>query len=168
MSETQVEDFLAHFGVKGMKWGVRNGSIGSPPRAAKKSAPRVESTNMAALKVAGKEAAKAAVKYGLPAAAVAVGAGIPLAATLGVSVKVLDDPAVRQAIAPAGKALKAMVDQVGDIPMPQIPKVSSPFGVKTTRTKPDFNANYINGEWPMHTNKFGNLVPNPDYVGLKE
>ena len=28
-TEEEAEDFIAHFGVKGMKWGVRRGSLGS-------------------------------------------------------------------------------------------------------------------------------------------
>lgn len=47
MSNQEVDDFLEHFGVKGMRWGVRNGGSGStktesskkkPSRAEKKAA----------------------------------------------------------------------------------------------------------------------------------
>lgn len=188
------DEYLEHFGVKGMKWGVRKSRVSTTgasslnranakeqredqKRDAARRAAAGDSSSTSksngvdteALKVVGKEVAKAAVKYGLPAGAIALGAGIPLAATLGVSVKVLDDPAVKEALAPVGSAVKSMTKAVGDIPMPEIPKVKSPFSVKTTRTKPDFNANYINGEWPMHRSPVsGDLVPNPDYVGLKK
>lgn len=161
---------LAHFGVKGMKWGVRKArtsSGGGSPKA-KKSTSTSSGVDMTSMKAVGKEVAKAAVKYGLPSAAIAVGAGVPLAATLGVSVKVLDDPAVKEALAPVGSAVKSMTKAIGHIPMAEIPKVSSPFGTKIMTKNPDLNANYINGEWPMHRSDSGDLVPNPNYVGLRK
>jgi hypothetical protein len=111
---------LAHFGVKGMKWGVRRASS----TGSTQSKPKADSR--AAAMVIGKEVTRAAVKYGLPAGAVALGVGVPLAATLGVSIKVLDDPNVKEALAPVGNAVKAMSSSMGSIKMSDLPKVPDP------------------------------------------
>ena len=165
-----VEGSLAHFGVKGMKWGVRNGSAGSPKTskpnlvsdlkvlsgnkgevskrragatntnkanvkeqaadqkrdAARRSNATKEVPSREAAMVIGKEVTRAAVKYGLPAGAVALGVGVPLAATLGVSIKVLDDPNVKEALAPVGSAVKSMTSSMGSIKMSDLPKVPDP------------------------------------------
>jgi hypothetical protein len=127
--EMEWGEYLEHFGVKGMKWGVRkerstSSSSGGKPQTKAKSPAKAgpdATHNRAAAMVVGKEVAKAAVKYGLPAGAIALGAGIPLAVTLGVSVKVLDDPAVKEALAPVGQAAKSVAKSVGSVKMSDIP-----------------------------------------------
>lgn len=124
-SDLLVDNFLAHYGVKGMKWGVRRKSTGSSSKSSSKKS-STSTVNRDAAKVVGKEVAKVAVRYGLPVGAAALGAGIPLVATLGVSAKVLDDPAVQAALAPVGKAVKSMSSHVGSLKMSDLPKLPDP------------------------------------------
>lgn len=174
MTEVLVDDFLEHVGVKGMKWGVRKSRDGGSSGVKKVKKPigngdgKVSGDEAKAAAIAG---AKIALKYGAPSAAVAVGAtvGLPAVAALGVSVRVLQDPGVQDALAVGAKFTKDVMPNIGSIPMPKVPKISNPFGTNVKSSGPSkFNMNYVNGEWPMIRGADGSMVPNPDYVGLKE
>lgn len=136
-TDISVDDFLAHHGVKGMKWGVRrNRDSGSSVKKAPKKPigngdGKVSSDEA---KAAAKTAAKVALKYGAPSAAIAVGAavGLPAVAALGVSVRVLQDPAVQDAIAVGARFAKDMAPDMSQIKVPSVdmPKLENPFKTK--------------------------------------
>lgn len=97
----EVEDFLAHYGVKGMKWGERN----TRPAGAPRRGPSNET-----LKSVGKELA-----YGsLGPAAVLAGLGPPVSIAIGLSVGVLRQPPVKNAIARTSKAQAALIKEFGE------------------------------------------------------
>lgn len=90
------EESLKHFGVKGMKWGVRRVDPSSSA-----------GVRLAAAKSGGLAAAKILATRGLAPALAATGVGLPLAAAAGISVKMLADPDVREAISAAGSWAKS-------------------------------------------------------------
>lgn len=98
----EVEDFLAHYGVKGMRWGERKtrpSSSGSSRRPSKETVKN------------------AAVELGfgsLGPAAVIAGLGAPVSIAIGLSAAVLSKPPVRQAIARSTKSSAALIKEVGD------------------------------------------------------
>lgn len=96
----EVEDFLAHVGVKGMKWGVRkDGSSGS-----------YRGPSPELLKKIGTE-----IGFGsLGPAAILAGLGPPVSIAIGVSVAVLRQPPVRRAMAETTKASTALMREIGD------------------------------------------------------
>lgn len=108
---SDVDTFLAHFGVKGMKWGVR--------RSASSTSSGGSSTRED-VKQAGIAVAKVAARYGAPPAAVAAASlaapiGLPSVVALGVSAKILLDPDAQEAISAAGKFAKDWAsDKQGD------------------------------------------------------
>lgn len=95
----EVEDFLAHYGVKGMKWGVRN----SRPSGAPRRGPSNDT-----LKKIGAE-----IGFGsIGPAAVLAGLGPPVSIAIGVSVAVLRQPPVKKAIAETSKAQAALIKEL--------------------------------------------------------
>lgn len=64
MTDQQVDDFLAHYGKKGMRWGVRNAEDDSAPRAS-----RLSDDQKRRLKTAAKVAGTVAVIGGIVATA---------------------------------------------------------------------------------------------------
>jgi hypothetical protein len=161
MPDISNEEFLAHFGVKGMKWGVRQNrdSGGSVKKQAKKPIGNGDGKVSAdEAKAAGVQAAKIALKYGAPSAAVAVGAtvGLPAVAALGVSVRVLQDPGIQDAIGVGARFAKDIAPDMSKIKLPDIdvPKMPKFFGSSTTT---EFNG---------RTYKDGKLVDSPS--GTKE
>lgn len=105
----EVEDFLAHYGVKGMKWGERKArtSTSSKSQSKPKAPP---SQNQMALRKVGTELGFGAIG---PAAMLA-GLGPPVSIAIGVSVAVLRQPPVRTAIANTSKATADLMKEIGD------------------------------------------------------
>lgn len=97
----QVEDFLAHYGVKGMKWGVRSDS------SSRSTSPSKRKETMKAL---GKELAVGSVG---PAAVIA-GLGPPASLALGLSVAALSKPPVQRAIAKSAKSSADLMKEIGN------------------------------------------------------
>jgi hypothetical protein len=97
----EVEDFLAHYGVKGMKWGERKvRPAGAPSRRPSKETVKNVGTELA---------------FGsLGPAAVLAGLGPPISIAIGLSAAVLSKPAVRNAIAETSKAQAALVKELGE------------------------------------------------------
>lgn len=100
----EVEDFLAHYGVKGMKWGQRKTRPSGTPR-------RGPSNDT--LKKIGAE-----IGFGsIGPAAVLAGLGPPVSIAIGVSVAVLRQPPVKKAIAETSKAQAALIKELGETKM---------------------------------------------------
>ena len=105
MTDDVVDDFLAHYGVKGMKWGVRNSSR---PAGAPRRGPSNDT-----LKKIGTE-----IGFGsLGPAAVLAGLGPPVSIAIGLSVTVLRQPAVKAAIAETSKAQTALIKELSQTKM---------------------------------------------------
>lgn len=142
-----VGNFLEHFGVKGMKWGVRNvdrstgvtkKKANTPPKARKPIGNGDGKVSVDEAKAASVQVAKVALKYGAPSAAVAVGAavGLPAVAALGVSVRILQDPGVQEAISVGARFAKDMAPDMSSIKVPSVdmPKLKNPFSVSSKVT----------------------------------
>lgn len=101
-----LDDFLAHYGVKGMKWGVRKaeGSSGSSPTRRPMS-PEAKGH----VKYVGKELAFGSIA---PAAMI-MGLGPPMSIALGISVGVLRSPPVSNAIKQTSKASAELMKDIG-------------------------------------------------------
>jgi hypothetical protein len=102
-----LDDFLAHYGVKGMKWGVRKaeGSSGSSPTR-RPISPEAK----AHAKYISKELAFGSIGP----AAMLMGAGPPISIALGISVGVLRSPPVSNAIKQSSKATAELMKEIGD------------------------------------------------------
>lgn len=103
-----LDDFLAHYGVKGMKWGVRKaeGSSGSSPTRRPSMSPKTKDQ----AKYIGKELAFGSIGP----AALLMGAGPPISIALGISVGVLRSPPVSNAIKQSSKATADLMKEIGD------------------------------------------------------
>ena len=101
---TDLDIFLEHQGVKGMKWGVRKAETSSPTHR-----PRPKPTS-AQLKYVGKEVAFGSIGT----VAFLLGAGPPVSVALGLSVGVLRTPPVQNAIKQTSKATADLIKQYGD------------------------------------------------------
>lgn len=134
--ESDVDNFLAHYGIKGMKWGVirdrddsSGGGSGSKPASSTKSA---TSTKTAAKKTASppnptsksstsqqpegltKRKVATELTFGsIGPAALLAGLGPPLTAALSLTVMVLRTPPVSTAIARTSKASADLMKEVG-------------------------------------------------------
>lgn len=96
-ASTPTEDFLAHYGIKGMKWGVRKAIQNGNDRALRRQYKKAEKklAKLEKLGSNGKKYAKRAAAYG---AGAAVAGGLAAAGTSGVS------KAINKSSAGAGKA----------------------------------------------------------------
>lgn len=97
---TDLDNFLEHYGVKGMKWGVTKTKSSS-------SALRPSSETVKHL---GKELAFGSIGP----AALLMGAGPPISIALGISVGVLRSPPVANAIKQTSKASADLMKEIGD------------------------------------------------------
>lgn len=103
----EVDDFLAHYGVKGMKWGQHKSlPLVDPARRPSKETVKGLSTELALGSVG-------------PAAAIA-GLGIPYTVLIGVSAAVLSKPQVRGAIAKSAKSTADLVHELGQTKMSEM------------------------------------------------
>lgn len=121
-----VEDFLEHYGVKGMQWGktTRTATTGAVRSTANRASASATSTNVALKKVA-KEIGFASIG---PAAIIA-GLGPPISIAIGLGVHVLRQPAVNRPIARVSKASVDLLKEVGET------KMSAIRQVRETKTK---------------------------------
>lgn len=115
-----LDNFLEHHGVKGMKWGVRKaeGSSASSPTRRPLSKPSADS-----VKYVSKELAFGSIGP----AAMLLGAGPPISIALGISVGVLRSPPVSKAIKQTSKASADLMKEIGET------KLSTMKAAKTTR-----------------------------------
>ena len=99
--DLKVGAFLAHYGVKGVKWGERKARVVS--KAPSKQTVKNVGTELA---------------FGsLGPAAVLAGLGPPVSIAIGLSAAVLAKPAVRQSIARGSKSSAALMKEIGDTKM---------------------------------------------------
>jgi hypothetical protein len=128
-----VEDFLAHHGVKGQKWGVKRelstavASTGTALSKAKAVALKPTSKLTKKQKQEAVTAAKAAFvvsKVGVVPLVAATGVGIPVIGGLGLSMKLVSDPTVRSAVVSAGKYTDAVVKDYGGVAISTIKTAS--------------------------------------------
>lgn len=109
MTEPTVDAFLEHFGVKGMRWGVRNDV--RPSGSAKVAGTSVTRDEV---KDAGLAIAKKTARYGAPplvaaGAALASPIALPSVVVLGLSARVLMDPDAQAAIGAAAEYTKRLI-----------------------------------------------------------
>lgn len=123
-----IDSFLAHYGVKGMKWGVRRESSGSTSRSSAssrdKAAQRAQLRSRAAF--AGKEAFKLSV---VPALTIS-GAGVPIALAAGATIRILDTQASKEAISAAAAYSKIVAQDWQNTTMSTIAKTPKTLDIK--------------------------------------
>lgn len=102
-----LDDFLAHYGVKGMKWGVRKAGDSSGSSPTRRPIPK---PSAASVKYVSKELAFGSIGP----AALLMGAGPPISIALGISVGVLRSPPVSNAIKQSSKATADLMKEIGD------------------------------------------------------
>ena len=112
----EVDDFLAHYGVKGMKWGERKTAT---------------SARMQTYKKIGTEVGFGAIG---PAILLA-GLGPPVSIAIGMSVTVLRQPAVKKAIAETSKVQAQFLKEVGQTKMSAVRAARSEKEKLKSRTK---------------------------------
>lgn len=173
---SDIEDYLAHHGVKGMKWGVRRAASSASGVLSNKKVKAAVQTGRVALsspKVR-KEAVGAAKvaftigKYGVVPLAAATGIGIPAVAGLGLSMKFMSDPAVHAAVSAAGKYSSSVVKNIGGINMSAVKQftphvtVKNPFSTTTSRMR---EAGAKNPTFRVRDGKY-QLKTNQGWVGV--
>lgn len=103
---TELDNFLEHYGVKGMKWGVtKSGSSSSSSPARRPLSPNA------------KYVAKELGFGSIAPAAMIMGLGPPLSIALGISVGVLRSPPVANAIKQSSKASAELMRDIGSTKM---------------------------------------------------
>lgn len=101
-----LDNFLEHHGVKGMKWGVRKAEGSSASSPTRRPVPRPSG---ASVKYVGKELAFGSIGP----AAMLMGLGPPVSIALGISVGVLRSPPVANAIKTSSKASADLMKEIG-------------------------------------------------------
>ena len=112
---TELDNFLEHYGVKGMKWGVRK---------ADSSSSRPSSSSDSSL---AKHLAKEVALGSITPAAMLMGAGPPVSLALGLSITVLRSEPVAEVIKSSSKASANLMKEIGET------KLSAMRAAKTTR-----------------------------------
>lgn len=102
---TDLDEFLEHAGVKGMKWGVRKSDSSSSSSPTRRPLPR-PGTNT-------KHLAKELSFGSIAPAAMIMGLGPPLSIALGISVGVLRSPPVANVIKSTASAQRDLIREIG-------------------------------------------------------
>lgn len=118
----EVDTFLAHYGVKGMKWGVRNNSDTSSSSSTSKGD---KAAQKAELKAKAAVAGRTALKTAIGPAMVAAGVAGPVALAVGLGVRTLDTPAVQDAIFAGKDYTNAVLGDVGKTAMSTVTQARS-------------------------------------------
>lgn len=102
-----LDNFLEHYGVKGMQWGVRKAEGSSASSPTRRPVPK---PSAASVKYVSKELAFGSIGP----AAMLMGAGPPISIALGISVGVLRSPPVSNAIKQTSKASADLMKEIGE------------------------------------------------------
>lgn len=115
---------LAHYGIKGMRWGVRRTE--AQLNKATKSSSRKKQQEPNDLEAA-RAVAGAIIKTAIPAALTATGAGAAVTLTATISIRILSEPAVKQKLNEVGRLVREATPDVG---MSEIPKQKTKVSAK--------------------------------------